>query len=346
MEIDGGTLYLMRTATNTLIYACSLALSNVTVNIYRPGGASSQQGMQALAFTRSSPTERVTLWQWVVAGSSPSPSNLGYDGVTYTGNAGNWRYRIGTQPTPNHVLYAEDIQWQQPTSGTSGAWTLQFRNVYPAQSIEFSSVQFPDDPANQITATHTAASRYRRFYLGAGNWTAFFPIEGPITWVELIPTQHWDLYARSGALLVPTHTMGEDVFEGTWQLKFSVNGPQIHQQVGFYEAIWQGLSSPAPMGTTGVSIATLTAQGENNPTDGIYRSSVIGSQAATRNNGIGQRDPFAFNFHFERGAGDTLGGSRFSAVRFYNPSSWATVQVENRLQVIISMYKLEGGLSF
>ena len=345
MEIDGATLYLMRTSANILVYACSSALSNVTVRVYRPGGAGSRTGQQQVAVTQGAPTERLTLWQWVAAGSTPSASSIGYDGVTYIGNANNWSYNIGTAPSDNHILWAEDIQWQKPTSGTSGEWTQQFRNVYPTTSIEFATTQRPLSP-NDILATYGPTARYRRFYRGAGRWTDWFPIEGQPTWAELISTQYWDLTARTANLLVPTHTMGEDIFENTWQIKWSVNGPQIHQQVGFYEAIWQGLSTPAVMGTTGVNIATLTAQGINDVTGDEYRGGVIGSQGATRNNGIGQRNPFAFNFHFERGTGDPLLGSKFSAVRFYNPSSWATTEVENRLQVIISMYKLEGGLGY
>ena len=153
------------------------------------------------------------------------------------------------------------------------------------------------------------------------------------------------MYARGGSLLVPTHTLGLDVFDNTWQLKFAVHGPQIHQQVGFYEAIWQGLSTPAPRNSTSAGLYSLIAQGVNDPVGDEYRGSVIGAGQANRNNGIGQRNPFSFNFHFERGEHDTLGGSLFSAVRFYNPSSWATTEVENRLQVTLSLYRLAGGLS-
>ena len=336
-------VFLGRTTGNVLLVGTSpgSATATFTIRVYTIGGTDAMgqtgpMGQQALTNYDRFPTYEATLWTRAAAGTTPV-SGVGFDGQRFVNFPAGWSLHP-TQLTGTDPLVAEENVWQRPQPGTSGNWTSIRRTLW--RGPEFSSVADPTDPATQITATYVdGTSNFWRAFLPGGGDTGWLPIGRTPVWKQLTAQINVDLYARTSSVLQATRTAGISIVDNEFLIKVTMWGPQVHQEVWKGEKVFQGIAIPAPMGTTTVGDGYgMQCNLIWDATSRAYVFDVVGAGEATYNRGIGIRAPFSFNMHWERGATDPLLGGLFSAVRVYNPSSWATANVLNRARIGVQIW--------
>ena len=313
LDCDGTDIFFMRASDNTLVVACSAAVT-ATIRIYEVGGVLGQGARQQIA-TSHAPR----FWDgYYVAPVGTTPTlPLTFDGVVWGGNAGWVRPRPTSIPAGTELWFGSGEAYYNPTATFD--WTTRNVEVHPVNDIRYATVPNPMQ-ASEIQSTPPATGGFWQAYDAVTGWPPRWnPLSLDPAWAYLDRVRWQPNAANSTASIdFPTQDARDLEAITLWLNMYNAGGHSIWYRVPFPLDPLPNIQAAA-RGT--VTINHING-GEMSWEHRAEQAEIIFSDFS-RHGGVAQANyqKFGCNWQFQS---RTPGGTSFDRIAFSTPAVYAS----------------------